>query len=157
MDVVTWDSWSLPQPPHEMRRPERSTSRQKWEIRNDIAYYATYIFVKYDASGTYHKECADGDPPREPRAHELMERSVRRFALDKQKTTESVQTEYNVWKIETKETQCQMWIGCVILWLKNPGQELNVIADIAVYLNWLSIEGYKYALPFIDAATKYFW
>ena len=44
----------------------------KWEIRNDIAYDATYSLAKYDASAkevadTYHKECVDGDPPREPR------------------------------------------------------------------------------------------
>ena len=44
----------------------------------------------------YHKECVDTDPPWEPRAHELKERLVRSFALDKQKTTESVQTEYNL-------------------------------------------------------------
>ena len=38
-----------------------------------------------------------------PRAHEFMEQLVRRFALDKQKTTQSVQTEYNDWKIEAGE------------------------------------------------------
>ena len=44
-----------------------------------------------------HKECVDGDPPRELLE---MERLVREFALDKQKTTESVQTKYNDWKLE---------------------------------------------------------
>ena len=75
------------------------------EILKRYTYYATYSLAKYDASAkevadTYHKECVDGDPPREPRAHELMERLVRGVALDKQYTTESVQTEYNDWKID---------------------------------------------------------
>ena len=70
---------------------------EEWEIRNDIAYYATYSSAKYNASArevadTYPKECVDGDLPRKPRTYELMERLVRRFALDKKKTTESIQT-----------------------------------------------------------------
>ena len=40
-----------------------------------------------------------GDPPRQPRAYKIIERFVRRFALDKQKTTESVH-KYNDWKLE---------------------------------------------------------
>ena len=75
----------------------------------------------------------DGDPPREPKAHELMERLLRRFALDKQKTTESVQTEYNDWKIETGEDPMSAVdrLQNINLRLKNLGQEHTELSKIA--------------------------
>ena len=118
-------------------RKEYEGAIEKWEIRNDIAYYATYSSAKYDASAkevadTYHKECVDGDPPREPRAHELMERLVNRFALDKQKTTESVQTKYNDWKIDSGEDPMSAVdrLRKIILRLKNLGQEQTELSKI---------------------------
>ena len=79
-------------------RKEYEVALEKWETQNGIVYYATYSSANYDASAkevadTYHKECVDGDSPREPRAQKLMKRLVQRFALVKLKTTESVQTE----------------------------------------------------------------
>ena len=74
----------------------------------------------------------DGDPPREPRAHELMERLVNRLSLDKQKTTESVQTEYNDWKIESGEDPMSAVdrLRKIILRLKNLGQEQTELSKI---------------------------
>ena len=132
-----------------MRKPERRTKGaiEKWEIRNDIAYYATYSSAQYDASAkkvadTYHKECVDGDSPREPRAHELMERLVHRFALDKQKTTESVQTEYSDWKIASGEDPMSAVdrLRKIILRLKNLGQEQTELSKITRFKKGLKVE-----------------
>ena len=77
-----------------MLKPARSTRKHskngKFETTSPITLQKSS--GKYDASAkevadTYHKECVDGDPPREPRAHELKEQLLRRFALEKQKTT----------------------------------------------------------------------
>ena len=97
----------------QVRRPKEYESalkepRTKKAIQNDIDYYATYSSAKHVASAievayTYHKECVDGDPPKESRDHDFMERLIRRFALDKQQTTESLHIKYNDWKIAIEE------------------------------------------------------
>ena len=91
---------------------------------------------------TYHKECVDGDPPREPRAHELMERLFNRFPLDKQKTTESVQTKYNDWKIDSGEDPMSAVdrLRKVILLLKNLGQEQTELSKITRLKEGLKVE-----------------
>lgn len=76
----------LLKPPEEtkVQRPKRGTRRHskngKFEtILPSTSTRTDTMHQQRRVANTFHRECVDGEPPREPRTHELMERSVRRF------------------------------------------------------------------------------
>ena len=118
---VAWDSWSRQQPLQGMkvRKPERRTKERSKIGNSKLHRLLRYIqfstirrISKRDSRYVPQRVCGWGSA-KGAQAHELMERLANRFALDKQKTTECVQTEYNDWKIESGKAQCRRWIGCV--------------------------------------------
>ena len=72
-----------------------------------------------------------------------MEILVRRYALDKQKTMESVQTKYNDWMIEAAEDPMLAVdrLRKIILRLKNLGQEQTELLGASVTKDGVGIAG----------------
>ena len=78
----------LLKPPKAPSRNAGAEARKEYEGALEIWNSKRHRLLRY--ASYFAKESVERDPPREPRAHELMERLVRKFALDKQKCSDRV-------------------------------------------------------------------